>query len=341
MLKRSVFFILVFSILFSVEIYSQTNDDALIQMAILLDTSNSMDGLIDQAKSQLWKIVNELALSKKNGKSPKLEVALYEYGNDSLPKSDGHIRLVSPLTTDLDLISEKLFGLKTNGGDEYCGQVIKESIEKLNWSKNNKILKLIFIAGNEPFNQGNVDYKKSCKDAISKGIIVNTIFCGDAKTGIDTFWKEGADLSDGKYVNIDQNVQEVYVEAPQDKEIAKLNEELNKTYVYYGKGGSDKKVLQEKQDTNAKGLNMEAFIQRSVTKSKEQYNNSSWDMVDAVKNENLNLDKVKEEELPPEMKKMSKEEKAIYIEKQSQKRKEIQEKINKLNNERTEYINKV
>jgi len=69
MLKRSVFFILVFSILFSVEIYSQTNDDALIQMAILLDTSNSMDGLIDQAKSQLWKIVNELALSKKNGKS--------------------------------------------------------------------------------------------------------------------------------------------------------------------------------------------------------------------------------------------------------------------------------
>ena len=28
----------------------------LVQMAILLDTSNSMDGLIEQAKSQLWKI---------------------------------------------------------------------------------------------------------------------------------------------------------------------------------------------------------------------------------------------------------------------------------------------
>ncbi|RPI65426.1 MAG: hypothetical protein EHM44_00590, partial [Ignavibacteriales bacterium] len=34
-----------------------------IQLALLLDTSNSMDGLIDQAKSQLWKIVNELATS--------------------------------------------------------------------------------------------------------------------------------------------------------------------------------------------------------------------------------------------------------------------------------------
>ena len=38
---------------------------AKIQVALLLDTSNSMDGLIDQAKSQLWKMVNELATTKK------------------------------------------------------------------------------------------------------------------------------------------------------------------------------------------------------------------------------------------------------------------------------------
>ena len=29
-----------------------------IKVALLLDTSNSMDGLIDQAKAQLWDIVN-------------------------------------------------------------------------------------------------------------------------------------------------------------------------------------------------------------------------------------------------------------------------------------------
>ena len=38
--------------------------DQSIMLALLLDTSNSMDGLIDQAKSQLWKIVNELAAAK-------------------------------------------------------------------------------------------------------------------------------------------------------------------------------------------------------------------------------------------------------------------------------------
>ena len=34
---------------------------SLIEMAILLDTSGSMQGLIEQAKSQLWRIVNEMA----------------------------------------------------------------------------------------------------------------------------------------------------------------------------------------------------------------------------------------------------------------------------------------
>ena len=33
-----------------------------IQLAVLLDTSGSMSGLIEQAKAQLWKIVNEFGL---------------------------------------------------------------------------------------------------------------------------------------------------------------------------------------------------------------------------------------------------------------------------------------
>ena len=66
-----------------------------VQLALLLDTSNSMDGLIDQAKTQLWKIVGEFAKTKLAGKSPRLEVALYEYGNDNLPATEGYIRMFS------------------------------------------------------------------------------------------------------------------------------------------------------------------------------------------------------------------------------------------------------
>ncbi len=106
------------------------NDDNLIQIAILLDASNSMDGLIDQAKSQLWKIVNEFALAKRDGKTPRLEVAFFEYGKSSLPSLSGYIRQIVPLSTDLDKISDELFKLTTNGGDEYCGRVIDDATEE-------------------------------------------------------------------------------------------------------------------------------------------------------------------------------------------------------------------
>jgi hypothetical protein len=67
--------------------------DQTIMIALLLDTSNSMDGLIDQAKSQLWKIVNEVAAAKSaDGKQPNIKISLYEYGNDGLSSSEGYIR---------------------------------------------------------------------------------------------------------------------------------------------------------------------------------------------------------------------------------------------------------
>src|SRR5882672_1910435 len=88
-----------------------------VQIAILLDTSGSMEGLIEQAKGQLWKIVNEFINARQNGKAPEVQVALFEYGKSTLPASEGYIRLIQPLTNDLDRISEDLFALKTNGGE--------------------------------------------------------------------------------------------------------------------------------------------------------------------------------------------------------------------------------
>src|SRR3984885_15967920 len=72
-----------------------------VQIALLLDTSNSMDGLIAQAKTQLWGVVNEFARAKKHGRTPRLEVALFEYGNNRLSPEVGFVRLVLPFTDDL------------------------------------------------------------------------------------------------------------------------------------------------------------------------------------------------------------------------------------------------
>ena len=74
----------------------------MIKVALLLDTSNSMDGLIDQAKAQLWELVNELSYAKcADDAKPSLEIALYEYGNDGLNAREGNIGKVLPFSDAL------------------------------------------------------------------------------------------------------------------------------------------------------------------------------------------------------------------------------------------------
>ena len=121
-----------------------------IQIAILLDTSGSMDGLIDQTRNQLWQMVNEFARAKYQGITPILEVAIYEYGNSGLSPYTGYIRQVTGLTRELDRVSEALFSLTTNGGDEFCGAVIKSAVEELLMEFASSDIRAIFIAGNEP-----------------------------------------------------------------------------------------------------------------------------------------------------------------------------------------------
>ncbi len=80
-----------------------------IQAAILLDVSNSMDGLIEQAKAQLWNMVNVMGKTKCNGETPQIEIALYEYGRNNNDVSKGYVKQISPFTSDLDQLSQHFF----------------------------------------------------------------------------------------------------------------------------------------------------------------------------------------------------------------------------------------
>jgi hypothetical protein len=341
--KAFVFSVVVFLMAFTSESIDEQEPakPQTIMLALLLDTSNSMDGLIDQAKAQLWKIVNELAAAKcGDGSQPEIKIALYEYGNDGLPESEGYIRQVSPLSDDLDVISEKLFSLRTNGGNEFCGHVIRTSLNQLAWSASDADLKMIFIAGNEPFTQGSVSYQLACSQAKEKGVVVNTIFCGDFNEGILTNWKSGADLTGGTFMSIQQNSKTVYIPTPYDDKIAALNDQLNTTYIYYGKTGSYKKSQQVVQDNNAESYGKANKAERAVSKSSHAYKNSSWDLVDAAKDNDKVITETKTEDLPMEMKSMTIEQRKVYVQQKSQERKKIQDEILSLNKQRQEYISK-
>jgi hypothetical protein len=317
-------------------------EQPLVQIAILLDNSGSMNGLTSQAKSQLWNIVNEFVAAKKDGKAPRVQVALYEYGVNDLPADKGYIRFLSPLTDDLDKLSEQLFAINTrvSGSEEYCGWVMKEAVEHLEWDKSDKTYKAIFIAGNEPFTQGPVDYRSVCKAAISKGIVVNTIHCGPEAEGINGKWKDGADLADGRFLIINHNVVASVPAAPQDKEIAEYNVKLNGTYCAFGTLGKDGLARQNMQDANAAAAPGGAGVlaSRAASKASAIYYNSSWDLVDRAKEKDFDWSKIKTEELPAEMQKLSVEERKEYIAKKEAERTEIQKRIGELAKEREKFI---
>jgi hypothetical protein len=169
--------------------------------------------------------------------------------------------------------------------------------------------------------------------------MVNTIFCGAKEEGIRTQWNDGAALADGRFMSIDQNQAIAHIEAPQDKEIARLSADLNRTYVAYGRGGGGFARRQADQDRNASALAPQgAAVQRALTKASGNYRNEGWDLVDALKQDGAKLNELKKEELPVEMQTMNEPERKAYVESKGKERAEIQARINKLNDERTKFL---
>jgi hypothetical protein len=310
-----------------------------VQIALLLDTSNSMDGLIDQAKTQLWKVVNTFIDARRDGEAPFVEVALFEYGNNNQHVGNHYIRQVQPLTRDLDEISRQMFALKTNGGEEYCGAVIQRALADLTWDSNPRTYKAIFIAGNEPFTQGPVDPRQACKDGFSRGVIVNTIHCGSRDEGISGSWHDGAALAGGKFMIIDQDRRVCHIAAPQDKKIADLGIELNKTYLGYGKLRDEGAAKQNVADRDATANEAAgAAVQRAVSKASANYHNATWDLVDAVRENKVDPAKLDPKELPEPLRNLKADELKARIEQASKQRAAIQSQIATLNKEREAFV---
>ncbi len=311
----------------------------LIQIAVLLDTSNSMDGLINQARSQLWAIVNSLGRTTRAGRAPVLQVALYEYGKATIAAEEQHLRQVLPFTTDLDRVSQQLFALTTNGGEEYCGAVIRSATRGLSWSTNANDLKLIIIAGNESFTQGTQDYRASCVEAVAThGIVINTIFCGNNQEGANTGWLDGAKLGDGAFAAIDQRRSVVVPPAPQDAELARLGIAINETYVPYGKIGNDGALLQKAQDSNSLSISSSNLASSACAKGSSNYCDGHWDLVDAVEQKQVVLAAVALTDLPEGLHALTLEQRAAYLAGKLAERKAMQARIGQLAMKRERFL---
>lgn len=312
-----------------------------IQLAILLDTSNSMDGLIEQARNQLWQVVNEFASAKQGGVTPILEIALFDYGNSGNARAAGYVRQLNGFTRELDAVSQGLFTLTTNGGDEYCGYAIDTAIRELQWSQSASDIKIIFIAGNESFAQGPLPYQQAALLARQQGISINTIHAGSHDVGVTDGWQSGALLAGGEYLSIDAERQVVHIDAPQDARISELNAALNQTYLPYGSEGTGKAKRQQEQDRMSNDISAGLLAKRVVSKASGFYANSDWDLVDAFRDGEVaaeELGEMEEAALPEPMQGMTTAQKLEFLEQKKAERKSIQQQILELSESRATYV---
>jgi len=311
-----------------------------IQAAILLDVSNSMDGLINQAKAQLWNMVSVMGKAKCDGVAPQIEIALYEYGRTNNDVNKGYVKQISAFTSDLDKLSQNLFSLTTYGGEEYCGQVIYTSLDELKWDVDSTTYKVIFISGNEDFLQGKIQYTSACTEARKKGVIVNTIYCGDRLQGIREHWNLLGECGNGSFTNINSDAKQEEIPTPYDSTLITLNYKLNGTYISYGEQGKQSVALQGYMDTQNTQLSTASGIKRISAKAdRNLYYNRSWDLVDAKNDDKDILKKIDYKTLPDSLQNKDKEQLEAIIKQKSNERASIQNEIKTVSERRELYIN--
>lgn len=311
-----------------------------IEITFVVDTTGSMGGLIQGAKTKIWNIVNEVMQYQKKG--TKVKVGLVAYRD----RGDAYVVKTTELSENLDKIYADLMGFKAQGGGdepEDVRQALAAGLSSIQWGKTNKNLtKIIFLVGDA---KPHTDYQdqpstiSTAKKAKQQGIIINTIQCGHLRE-TDKYWRAIAQYAGGEYFAIAQDGGTQTIVTPYDIELRKLSDELDKDYIPYG-SLKEQKASRERA-ASVKGAMAsapeEAVADRAINKSLNSYSYSTNDLVQSVENGTVKLADITADQLPVNMQKMTVEAREQYIKEKIAQRKAVRAQIMAVSKQRAAYI---
>lgn len=321
-----------------------------IEVVFVLDTTGSMSGLLEGAKRKIYSIASRIAQGRP---TPHLKVGLVAYRD----VGDEYVTKRFDLSDDLDTVFANLRKFHADGGGdtpEHVGRGLGEAVSKLSWSQSREVMKVIFLVGDAPPAERKDDwnFKHWAKRAKDKHIVVNTVRCGqDAQT--EVAWRHVARLTDGTFDTIDQSGGMVAVATPYDAELAKVNAELASKTLYTGRAEVQaenraradamaslapeaaaerisymKKTRAAKKPAGAAAPAMESSAPEAV--------GGAVDLVAAP----ATLASVKDDELPSELKGLSKEAQAAKVKQLAEEKKALEAKAAKLAEDRDSWVSK-
>lgn len=319
------------------------NQKPVIDVVFVLDTTGSMSGLIQTAKEKIWSIATTMASAQQ---SPEIRIGLVAYRD----RGDAYVTKVVDLSADLDSVYAKLMDFQADGGGdgpESVNQALYDAVHKMSWSQKDQAYQVIFLVGDAPPHmdyQDDVKYPRILASAAERGIIVNTIQCGDMPMTVVP-WTQIANLGNGRFFQVEQAGGAVAYSTPYDREIAALSAKLDDTRIYYGDDEEKEKMAAKVAATDKlHALASPATLARrgvfnaSVSGKTNQFGKS--ELVDAVASGSVSIEDIEEDELPEILKPMGRAEQKAYIAAVTEERNELHRQIRALSSDRDGYLNK-
>ncbi len=311
-----------------------------IDVVFVLDTTGSMSGLIDAAKEKIWSIASSMASAQP---TPIIRMGLVGYRD----RGDEYVTRVVDLSSDIDTMYATLMQFAANGGGdgpESVNQALHEAVASMSWSQEGNAYKVIFLVGDAPPHMDypdDVKYPQTLALAADKGIVVNTIQCGNAVDAKQP-WQQIASIGHGSYFNVDQAGSAVAIATPFDADLARLSAALDETRLYYG-------TKEEKARTQAKvdaTDTLHAFASPASQARRAAFNASAAGEINAIGENELvsdvasgrvDLAKVEADKLPEPLQAMSVEDRKKVVGESAAKRNELQQQIKALADQRDHY----
>ncbi len=304
------------------------------EVLFCIDTTGSMSA-IDGAKAKIWGILNQIAAGKPQ---PELHVALVAFKD----KNDTYVTKLHEMTNDLDQHYIDLKALTADGGGdtpESVNQALDDSINRIKWSENKQVIKVMFLIGDAPPHMDYTDdvkYPVTCKKAREKGIIINTIQCGD-DAECTKYWKDIAEQGGGVFARIPQTGGTRSFTTPQDRRLAEINAALVKSILVYG--DAVKRDASKRKAEAARTMPEESAAERASFSAKEG-RVAVYDLLDNVRLGQVKLASLKAEELPDELRGLDAKERGDFLDKVASERGKLIREAADLDRARMAYIAK-
>lgn len=323
-------------------IRQHVEEKAKIDVVFVLDTTGSMSGLIQTAKEKIWSIATTMASAQQ---TPEIRIGLVAYRD----RGDAYVTKLVDLNADLDSVYATLMDFEAAGGGdtpESVNKALFDAVHEMSWSQQDDAYQAIFLVGDAPphMDYNEVRYPEIIATAMNKGIVINTIQCGEMPTTVEP-WTQIASLSNGEFFQVEQAGGAVALNTPFDKEIAELSAKLDETRLYYGTA-EEKDRMKEKMAATHKihaGLSVAARARRA------EFNSSAGgrknllgdnELVAAVVEGEISLDELDEDALPEPLKTLAPAAQQAYVAELSEKREDLQRQIRALSEDRSSYLAK-